>query len=329
MQISAHTCAARSFRDGGRHSGGRCPILELRQLVYFVRLAEVRNFSRVAESEHITQSAVSQQINRLERSLGVRLFHRSTHRTRITAEGEALLPRAQDIVRQAKSLEDTAQALTRRLTGQLRIGSPFHGAQSPQRQAVLTRLDSEHPEVDVSIHNSWSSELINLLRSGTLDLAFVNLSLVELCPPPDLSDLDVALVADAPCDFLVPDDHSPRLEADGTEKLDFSAITVLMYPRELNPWLHDQRRAVLEGVGAAARELREPSLPGIIADVSAGRGVFPAIPWELPPEGTAEGVRVVRLGNSQFRANLWAVRRRDSAHRVTDWIFRDLVRSRS
>lgn len=292
-----------------------------------MRLAESGNFSRVAEAELVTQSAVSQQISRLERTLGVQLFHRTTHQTTLTDEGLVLLPGARDIVGQSTLFERTAHSLARELSGRLRIGSPFHGAQCSERQAVLARLAQQHPRVDVAIHNSWTSELIALLRSSSLDLTFVNFSLVDLHPPADLSDLDFQLVIDAPCDFLVPSDHPAGDVGRASAGLDLAGATVLMYPRDLNPWLHDQRRAAIERVGAGQRELREPSLPGIIADVSAGRGIFPAIPWELPPDGTADGVSVVRVGPTPFRANLWAVRRRQDSNRLTDWIFDDVVGS--
>lgn len=99
-----------------------------------------------------------------------------------------------------------------------------------------------------------------------------------------------------------------------------------MYPRGLNPWLHEQRELVIDGLGAGRRDLREPSLPGIIEDVSAGRGIFPTIPWELPQADPADGVKVVRAGPTPLRANLWAARRRRESNRITDWIFRDLAR---
>jgi DNA-binding transcriptional LysR family regulator len=73
--------------------------VELRQLRYFVTLAEELHFGRAAEREHIVQSALSQQLQRLERELGVRLLERNTHHVGLTAAGAIFLVEARQILR--------------------------------------------------------------------------------------------------------------------------------------------------------------------------------------------------------------------------------------
>ena len=72
--------------------------MELRQLRYFVTLAEDLHFGRAAAREHIVQSALSQQIQRLERELGTTLVDRSTHHVRLTTAGQTLLVEARQIL---------------------------------------------------------------------------------------------------------------------------------------------------------------------------------------------------------------------------------------
>jgi DNA-binding transcriptional LysR family regulator len=72
--------------------------MELRQLRYFVTLAEELHFGRAAAREHIVQSALSQQLQRLERELGVRLLERTTHHVQLSPAGSAFLIEARQIL---------------------------------------------------------------------------------------------------------------------------------------------------------------------------------------------------------------------------------------
>src|ERR1700759_543069 len=86
--------------------------MELRQLRYFVVLAEELHFGRAAAREHIVQSALSQQVQRLERELGVRLLERSTHHVALTAAGAAFLAEAQQVLAHADRAADVARSAT-------------------------------------------------------------------------------------------------------------------------------------------------------------------------------------------------------------------------
>lgn len=83
--------------------------MELRQLRYFVTLAEELHFGRAAEREHIVQSALSQQVQRLERELGVRLVERSTHHVALTAAGVLFLVEARQILAHADRAAQVAR----------------------------------------------------------------------------------------------------------------------------------------------------------------------------------------------------------------------------
>ncbi len=89
----------------------RMRAVELRQLEYFVAVAELLHFGRAAERLHIGQPAVSQQVRRLERELGAPLFDRSSRSVSLTAAGRALLPEARAVLAAADRARDAAHAV--------------------------------------------------------------------------------------------------------------------------------------------------------------------------------------------------------------------------
>ena len=97
--------------------------MELRQLTYFVAIAEERNFTRAAERIPIAQPAISQQIRRLEAELGEPLFLRDRRGIQLTPAGQALLPHARSALPAAVGGRDAVAALSGLLTGRLTIGS--------------------------------------------------------------------------------------------------------------------------------------------------------------------------------------------------------------
>jgi DNA-binding transcriptional LysR family regulator len=96
--------------------------MELRQLAYFVAVAEERNFTRAAQRIPIAQPAISQQIRRLEAELGERLFLRDRRGTRLTPAGQALLPHARTALQAAQGGRQAVAALGGLLTGHLAVG---------------------------------------------------------------------------------------------------------------------------------------------------------------------------------------------------------------
>src|SRR5262245_63725912 len=96
--------------------------MELRQLSYFVAVADERHFTRAAERVSVAQPAVSAQIRRLERELGEVLFHRDRRGVRPTAAGEAFLPHARAALGAVQRGRDTIASMRGLLSGGLRVG---------------------------------------------------------------------------------------------------------------------------------------------------------------------------------------------------------------
>lgn len=147
--------------------------VELRQLEHFVAVAEDCHFTRAAKRLHIAQSGLSASIRSLERELGAPLFSRSTRQVRLTPEGLALLVEARKTLSASDAAKDAVAAVQGLLRGTLAIGSMqcLHAIRVP---ALLAEFVRGHPGLDVSLRHGGSGELMELVRTGRLDVAFVS-----------------------------------------------------------------------------------------------------------------------------------------------------------
>ncbi|MEU6426535.1 LysR family transcriptional regulator [Microbispora sp. NPDC046973] len=147
--------------------------MELRQLRYFVAVAEESHFTRAAERLHIAQSGLSASIRALERELGADLFRRNTRQVRLTPEGRALLAEARRALAASDAARDAVAAVQGLLRGSLSIGSLqcLHAVHLP---TVLAGFVAAHPGLDIRLRHGGSGELVEQVREGRLDLALVS-----------------------------------------------------------------------------------------------------------------------------------------------------------
>lgn len=147
--------------------------MELRQLEYFVAVAEESNFTRAAKRLHIAQSGLSASVRALERELGAALFLRSTRQVQLTAAGRALLVEARRALSATNAARDAVAAVQGLLRGSLAIGS-LQCLQVVDLPAVLAGFLASHPGLEIRLRHGGSGELVERVRTGELDLAFVS-----------------------------------------------------------------------------------------------------------------------------------------------------------
>lgn len=146
--------------------------MELRQLRYFLKVAETLNFSEAAKMLCVTQSTLSQQIKQLEGELGTTLLSRSSHKVTLTEAGEAILPHAKQAVGESEMCVECIIDLNNMSAGSLSIGVTY--SFGPILTETLQMFMKAYPNVKLNIHYKPMSELMELLKDGTLDfvLAF-------------------------------------------------------------------------------------------------------------------------------------------------------------
>jgi DNA-binding transcriptional LysR family regulator len=171
--------------------------MEFRQLRYFVTLAEELHFGRAAAREHIVQSALSQQLARLERELGVLLLERTTHHVRLTRAGTAFLTEARQILAHVSRATITAQRAGCSAPT-LRVGIVDAGYDSmPQ---ILHQVQQRYPDLEIHQVEVGVPEQFKLLADGRLDVGFGRASLAP-------AEVDFELVRLDPLGVLVAQDH--------------------------------------------------------------------------------------------------------------------------
>lgn len=146
--------------------------MELRQLEYFVAVAEERNFTRAAERVHISQSGVSAQIRRLERELGADLFDRSARVVTLTVAGEAALDHARAALAAAEAVGQAVGEVADLIRGTLTVGMVVGCTITPLFDA-LAAFHRAHPGVEISLLEDNSDRLVHAVRGGTVDLALI------------------------------------------------------------------------------------------------------------------------------------------------------------
>lgn len=181
--------------------------MELRQLRYFIAVAEELHFGRAAEREHIAQPALSQQVRRLERELGVPLFDRTSRRVRLTEPGRVFVDLARGVLDHVDDAIARARQAAQGKEGRLRLAYA-NGSDRGAPAAAVDRFRAEHPRVELTLSTQYDEASRAQLRADEVDAAFFWM------PLGDFDDLayqrvtsEVLVVAMSECHALAPLDR--------------------------------------------------------------------------------------------------------------------------
>lgn len=242
-------------------------MLDLRQLRYFVTVAEEEHVGRAAERLHISQSPLSRQIAQLEKNLGLTLFERSQQRIRLTSDGRVFLTEATALLRHADRLENLGRRLGRGEEGGLCVGYVGDAMHTGLLPRALRTLNEERPGIHVALYDMIAAQQFEGLRQRSLDIA-----LVPQAPPesdPDL--LSTPLLAD-PLLLALPSGH-PLADAAEIGPADLDGL----------PWI-------------AVEDNQDQVWRDDFVAACAAAGFTPDIRFEAPEPLTALGLVASGLG---------------------------------
>jgi DNA-binding transcriptional LysR family regulator len=238
-------------------------IMELRQLRYFVAVAEELHFRRAAARLHVSQPPLSQQIQRLENELGCRLLARTRRRVQLTPAGEAFLRDARAMLAELDAAVNTARRIDAGQTGRLRVNFVGSALLSIVPGAVQ-RFRAAHPSVEIELRERPTVEQLRAVAAGVVDVGLVR-------PPVDsLGELHAETVLRERTVAALPTDHPlARLRRVPVARL--ANEPLVLFPRAQAPGYHDLLVATIPGGGEVVQYA--PEMQTIIGLVAAGIGV--------------------------------------------------------
>jgi DNA-binding transcriptional LysR family regulator len=162
--------------------------MELRQLRYFEAVVRHRHFTRAAEELHVAQSALSHQVKRLERELGIELLRRTTRSVEPTEAGELVAARARAVLAETEALGGELDELRGLVRGRVMVGGAMLFGGKLDIPAVLSAFNARFPDVEVGVRAGSSQRMIEMLHDGSLDVTFA----LEVEPPPEVERLELS-----------------------------------------------------------------------------------------------------------------------------------------
>lgn len=255
---------------------------DLRQLRYFVTVAEEKHFGRAAARLSMTQPPLSQAIRALEETLGVELFARTKRSVELTSVGADLLPEVRRLLAGAEGLRPLAQSLSRGEAGVLSlafVSTADYGLLPP----LLREFGAGHPRVRLELLEATSDVQIDELVAGRVDAGLV----IGPLPPRYASQLSWLPLAREPLVIAMSTEMAARIEGEDGEEAGAAEwrdtplslaqagdAPLVVFPRRLAPGFYDIIMDCYGAAGLTPRIGQEAiQMQTIVSLVSAGMGV--------------------------------------------------------
>lgn len=272
-----------------------------RDLDIFLVLAETGSFRRTAAQVHLSQSAVSGVVARLEESLGARLFDRTTRSVHLTAAGQVFVEQAQLLTAQTQEAVQRVQHITQIQTGKVSMAAlPSLSATWVPR--VMARYGAQYPDIALQLHDSLSGPALDLVRAGTVDFALTAAN-------PDYADLDYTPLSADGFVLLIPLNHRLAKGRAPLTWLQAAELTHISMPLPTSVRQY-ANAALIEHRIAFKPRYEVEHIATIHAMVKAGLGVA-ALPELAAAFVQQEGVVIRRLTAPDIQRPIGVVTRRN------------------
>ena len=243
--------------------------IELRQLRYFVAVAEEMHFGRAAVRLHMTQPPLSQTIQALEAALGTLLFFRTKRSVALTPAGTALLPEARRLLLQAETLPDLVRRAATGESGRLALAF-VSTADYSVLPPFLREFRENYPQVHIDLREATTDIQLEDLAQGRIDAGLV----IPPLPDKATADLDYMPVLSEPLVLAAPTGLKTVRGKTAVALKTVNDLPLIVFPRRIAPAFHDAIMACFHEAGLTPRIGQEAiQMQTIVGLVSAGMGI--------------------------------------------------------
>ncbi|MEK6350915.1 MAG: LysR family transcriptional regulator [Burkholderia sp.] len=292
--------------------------MELRQLRYFVAVAEELHFGRAARRLFISQPALSFDIKRFEEQLGTRLLERSSKSVVLTNAGQVLLGEARRLLQQADEVAKVTAQSAHGLAGRLRIGFVNSMLYRGLPEAVQ-RFEAAHPAVEIALKEMNTAEQSRALQQRQIDLGFASWGHYP-------AEIETQLLMSEAFVCCLPAGHPLA----GKKRIDLKALQhepFILFPRAVSPHYHDQIIATCVDAGFSPTIRHEARLwQTVVTMVEFGMGVA-LVPQALARTQSRRAL-FIRLARNPYASRILRLTRAGGQMALIDGFLAALKRVR-
>jgi DNA-binding transcriptional LysR family regulator len=282
--------------------------MEIRQLKYFLAVANHRHFTEAAQALHVSQPALSQQIRLLEEEIGVRLLERTNRSVELTPAGIAFRDRARVALHEADEAIAAARMVMLGEGGNLDIGY-VTTATLVILPAILNAFSTRYPNVQVILYELSPGDQIAALLDNKISAAFTSF-------PSELPALECKLLVEEEMIVALPQNHAAAHQP-AVDLASLSEERFLIPPREIQPGMHEMILGACQRSGFQPKQIESVKLAAAAVFLVAGKLGVAIIP-ESYRLFKVEGVVYKALRNTPLRFRMYAMRNREASSPIAN-----------
>lgn len=262
--------------------------MEIRQLKYFVAVAEELHFGNAARRLHISQPPLSQQIMKFEDELGVTLFKRDRRSVKLTGTGEFLLKEAQDILQRVDNAKRNLAEVASGERGRLRLGyvAPSLNTALPE---IISDFKKCYPNVLFELKQMGTNKQLEAIRSGIIDAGVVRLFRHET------DGLKAMLFHKESYAVIVPNDHRFASKK-SVHMSELAEESLIFFQRKSQPSLYDEWIRLFALCGFVPKIVQEVESKSAALALTAARMGISIVPESLATEARSDVVFLALTG---------------------------------